>query len=818
MTNNDHKIFNIILILLPIVDLITGLSTRYLNIGVSLGSITKGIMILYFAAYILFLTNSKYKKVSIICIISSFIYVVLYFLLKSSLLSTGYIISEVFQLIKMLFFPIMFFALLCFYEDSGFDKSKMEKILLTILWLYLLFLVLPIATGTAENTYLDGSLGYIGWFYSGNEISAILVMLFPFLYTIIKRNKFLFILLLIIATLIIATIGTKASMIGLMIVGIILASITLITHKKNGIATTVCSVFALVAIMIIMLNGASSKNLTRIVEGPSEEEIIDMIEIKEDIIEKTKDSPFLSVAIRLFSSRDIYLISTAQLYVDNYSASTLMFGLGFSNTEKLDVVRVQKLIEIDPLDAFFHTGIFGLVILLSPYITSLVIFIYSMKKKLARFSSTILFYGLMILMSGGISCMSGHVLLAPSVSIFICIYMVFFVNELNGFKKNTLNENKVDILSLHLGFGGAERATIDLANILSEKYEVEIISLYKTVEVPPYKIDDRVKITYLTNTKPNREEFLTALKKFKILTVLTEGIKSTYILFLKNNLIKNHVAYSDAKYVISSRLYFTKILNTHGRMDAKKIAIEHNYDICEDYVKSTESACTNISRLVMVSSEAARIYKEKIPSVNTINIPNMVSDEYNTLSKLSTNNLIYVGRLEPEKGTMDLIELMNELHKNNTKVKMNIFGDGSLRKDMEYLIEKYNLKDNIKIHGFQDAKVIGDYYKDSSLFVLTSHKESFGIVLIESFACGVPAIAFKEATGARDIIKNNQNGYLIDERDIEDMANVIQDYLKKNIKNKKEMQRASLATAKKYSYSNVKSRWFKLLDELKDTE
>ena len=60
---------------------------------------------------------------------------------------------------------------------------------------------------------------------------------------------------------------------------------------------------------------------------------------------------------------------------------------------------------------------------------------------------------------------------------------------------------------LHLGYGGAEQAVIAQANLLVEKYNVEIISFYKLYENPAFEVDPRIEIKYLTeNVKPNREE------------------------------------------------------------------------------------------------------------------------------------------------------------------------------------------------------------------------------------------------------------------------------------------------------------------------
>ena len=89
---------------------------------------------------------------------------------------------------------------------------------------------------------------------------------------------------------------------------------------------------------------------------------------------------------------------------------------------------------------------------------------------------------------------------------------------------------KIAILASHLNFGGVESSIASQANALCDDYEVEIISTYKMSEEPAFKINDKVKITYLTDLKPNKEEFKTALKKKNIINIIKEGLKSLKIL------------------------------------------------------------------------------------------------------------------------------------------------------------------------------------------------------------------------------------------------------------------------------------------------
>ena len=59
---------------------------------------------------------------------------------------------------------------------------------------------------------------------------------------------------------------------------------------------------------------------------------------------------------------------------------------------------------------------------------------------------------------------------------------------------------KITLITLHLGFGGIERCVTALANELSKNYNVEIVSIYKIYDESSFKINKKVKITYLLDT------------------------------------------------------------------------------------------------------------------------------------------------------------------------------------------------------------------------------------------------------------------------------------------------------------------------------
>ena len=73
---------------------------------------------------------------------------------------------------------------------------------------------------------------------------------------------------------------------------------------------------------------------------------------------------------------------------------------------------------------------------------------------------------------------------------------------------------KITILLLHMQHGGIEKQTITFANELIKRYNVEIISVYSMKKNPAYEVDEKVKITYLIDDAPNRNELKTAIASY----------------------------------------------------------------------------------------------------------------------------------------------------------------------------------------------------------------------------------------------------------------------------------------------------------------
>lgn len=373
---------------------------------------------------------------------------------------------------------------------------------------------------------------------------------------------------------------------------------------------------------------------------------------------------------------------------------------------------------------------------------------------------------------------------------------------------------KITILALHLGYGGIERCISNLVNSLCDDYDIEIVSTYKILDKPAFKIDSKVNIKYLiTDMKPNKKEIKESLKKLKLITFMKELRKAQKILKLKKELMINYIKNCHSDIIISTRDIHNLWLSKYGNDNCLKIGWEHNFhNNNQKYINKIIKSVYGLDYFVLVSKSLKEFYDGKTGNCKCVYIPNSISYMPKNKSKLNGKNLISVGRLEIEKGYSDLIDVFSLVHKVYPDWKLNIMGDGSLKEELQRKINKLNLTDSIILHGFRDSKYIEKELLKSSIYLMSSTTESFGLVLIEASSFGLPCIAFASASGACEIIKDNWDGYLIENRDKEKMAKRIINLIK-NPERRIIMGDNAYKKSINYISDNIKDNWIKLFEE-----
>lgn len=807
-----NNLVYILIILMPFIDLLSSLSKRIMPNMLSAGTILKGLIIVTCLFYVLLLSKSKYRRISILYFLIIFAYFILYFVFKLDLLTKNIFVQELNYLFKFIYFPVVLFGLLNYFDTTSFEKQKINKIMICSFIFYITIIIVPTLLNINFNSYTNiNYFGSIGWFYSANEVSTILLLMFPFVYTLLENNKILTIIIFFQGLYAISLVGTKVTLFGIIIITFLIFICGILKNKKVCLNNFIMLVMCLVTILF-MINNYSAINMKN---SLSNDEIKEIETISKELDEYYQDNRFLAnfkkIGEKLLSSRDVYALDTYRVFSSNYKAGYYSLGMGFTNTNRINNIRVEKLIEIDFLDIFFHMGFLAILLISFPFLYLLFYMIkHKSKDKVERF-----FFIMVILMTLGISSTAGHTLIAPAVSLYLGIYFIYLFDNCKSFDKKNINNKKIAILALHMGYGGVENVIANKANMLVNDYDVEIISLYKQRYSIPFKLDKRVMVTYLMNDVSNKEEFKRELKNKNLIKIIKEGIRSLKILLNKNKLITNAICNSDAKVIISTRIEFSEILERYKRNDVITIHEQHVYNINDDYIKELNNL--RIDYIMPVSKVLEKKYKEKIG--DRVKYIPLTLNNYpckSNVSKLNNNNIVAVGRLEAVKAFDDLIDVMSIVVKENKNVRLNICGNGSQMDNLKKKIKDLHLEKFVNLLGFKHPKDLEKIYQKSSLYALTSYEESFGLVVVEAMSFGIPCIMFDSAKGPLECV-NNKNGFIINNRNKEQMAEQILNYFKLPIKERRNIGVECRLISKKYDCQNVKGEWIKFIDDISKT-
>lgn len=325
---------------------------------------------------------------------------------------------------------------------------------------------------------------------------------------------------------------------------------------------------------------------------------------------------------------------------------------------------------------------------------------------------------------------------------------------------------KITFLVLHLGYGGIETATINTANSLCDKYDIEIMSFYNLDNNQANKLNSKIKIKYLYNGNPNKEEFLKSLHNHKIFNTLKEGIKASKILLKKRIKVIKYIKNCKSDYIVSTRCEFSTLLSKYGNNNTVKIAQEHRYhNNDKKYINTIKNKYNNIDYLFALTKCLYNDYKEFLKNNKHTKVelvPNMLYEIPKCNSKLDKKNIITISRLDYGKKNDDIIKSFSKIKESNWKLY--IIGDGKEFNNLKKLINDLNLKNKVILTGYKNKEEINKYMLDSSLFLMASITEGLPMVLLEAMSYGIPCIAYDVPSGVNDIIEDGRNGYIIKNR------------------------------------------------------
>ena len=215
-----------------------------------------------------------------------------------------------------------------------------------------------------------------------------------------------------------------------------------------------------------------------------------------------------------------------------------------------------------------------------------------------------------------------------------------------------------------------------------------------------------------------------------------------------------------------------------------------------------------LSRFIVLTNEDAAAWRE----LNNVSvIPNPIPFVPKEVSSCTNKQVIAAGRYHSQKGFDRLIAAWKLVVEKHPDWILKIYGDGGLREQLTTQVAVLGLQNNCLLE--HTTKDVSSKFRESSVFVLSSRFEGFGLVIVEAMACGLPVVSYTCPCGPRDIITEGTDGLLVNEGDIAGLADGINRLIEDEDLRRAMGKKAQLK-AEQYSMERIGKQWMDLFESL----
>ena len=216
-----------------------------------------------------------------------------------------------------------------------------------------------------------------------------------------------------------------------------------------------------------------------------------------------------------------------------------------------------------------------------------------------------------------------------------------------------------------------------------------------------------------------------------------------------------------------------------------------------------------LDRLVVLTEKNKDAWPELS---NLVVIPDPLPIQSKTSADVHTKRVITIGRYAYQKGYDMLIRAWAEVEKRFPDWQLSIYGMGD-QSSCRQLISDLGVDPQRCLLNGAVSDVCQEYM-NSSVFILSSRFEGFGLVLIEAMSCGLPVVSFDCHTGPDEIISDGHDGFLVPANDIHALSKKLMTLMGDEELRRRFSENARLSS-RKYDADKIASQWTLLFSQLK---
>jgi glycosyltransferase involved in cell wall biosynthesis len=358
---------------------------------------------------------------------------------------------------------------------------------------------------------------------------------------------------------------------------------------------------------------------------------------------------------------------------------------------------------------------------------------------------------------------------------------------------------RIALVISSLGAGGAERVMITLANYWAARGRaVTLLTFAPPGTRPYYALDARVTLRELDVVASRRR-----------LRSLHQSLRRIFVLRRAIRAIEPDVVIS-----FLAKINIITVLATRG-LDVGLVVSERNNPLRQvvnpvwRWLRLRLYAVAD--RLVTPSGGVLTSLPAAVRARGRV-IPNPVDLPKPSPRPTDGRTLVAVGRLDEQKGFDMLLPAFARIAGKHPEWRLVIWGEGSLRARLEALRDGLGLADRVQLPGVTERP--GQWVDDAALFVLSSRYESFGNVVTEAMAAGLPVIVADCPWGPGEIVRHDVDGWLVPPEDVAALAEGL-DLLMGDAALRARLAAAALQNVRRFDRPRVMALWDELVDELR---
>lgn len=364
--------------------------------------------------------------------------------------------------------------------------------------------------------------------------------------------------------------------------------------------------------------------------------------------------------------------------------------------------------------------------------------------------------------------------------------------------------------------GGVERVLTLKANYFAEQFGYDITIILTEGKDKPlfYPLSDKIKVI---NLDINFEELWTCSFVRKIIVYLKKQRRFRKALTNELMSIRPDITVSllrrEINFITGIKDGSRKIGEMHiNRANYRNFNTEQTNFLKRLFAKfwsnSLLSHLQKLDKLIVLTEIDRETWTELN---NVVAIPDPLSFTPSSISPLVEKRVVAIARYSHEKGIDLLLQAWSQVEKSNGEWRLDVFGDGDRTTYEQQIAQLCIDRSRCVLHSRTNN--VEQEYCNSSLFVLSSRFEGFGMVLTEAMACGLPVVSFDCPWGPRSIITDGEDGLLAENGNVAALASKLS-MLMGDATLRKTMAQTAVRNVQRFSMVKVAERWKSLFDEL----